>query len=247
LSYPFFTTLGHFWIKINGGNTSMPLYPIFYICFLLVTYSQLKRILPEDWLLPGLLFLAVTPKMFDQSLVAYANLPYTIYLILGAVYLFLWTRENQKTDLILGIALLLFSYWVRSFPFALAPVLAVLMWHPKTRKPMLLAGSAAALLILIRFFDLSKLTAAMSFFKWSIMDYFFPYTWIFLVLAGWQLFKRKGDTYWLLTILFYLLLFAAGTYFYADINPDFAQIPDAAQRMMMFLAPSVLWYLYSLV
>jgi hypothetical protein len=241
-SYPLLTTLSHYWLEVNGAPTAMPLYPLFYISFILVSYSLLKRSLPQSWVLPGLLLLTTAPKMFDQSLIAYANLPYTIYLILGAAYLYFWSREQQKPDLVLGVSLSLFSFWVRSFPFALGSLLAVILLHPKTRKATLIILTAVGFFVLIRFFNLSKLTGAIAFFKWAILDYYFPYTWLFILLAIWQLLFKRQNLYWLLTITFYLLLFLAGTYFYADINPEFAKIPDAAQRMTMFINPAIIWF-----
>ncbi len=227
----------------------MPLYPLLYISFLLVSYSLLKRVLPSSWVLPGLLFLATAPKMFDQSLIAYANLPYTVYLLLGAAYLYFWTKTKNKSDLILGILLSLLSLWVRSFPFAIANIVSVLLVYPKTRKTTLIFGCITGLVMAYYFWpiNLSRVIATLDFTKWAVFDYYFPYTWVFIFLIAHSIISRSKNNYWLITIILYFLIYIEGNYYYSGINPDFAGIPDAAQRMTMFLSPSILWFFYTYI
>jgi len=246
-SYPLFTTLSHYWLEVNRTPTAMPIYPILYGSFIFVSYSLLRRSFSQELALLGVLFLATAPKMFDQSLIAYTNLPYTIYLILGAAYLYYWTKTNNKSDLILGILLSLFSFWVRTFPFAFANIITVLFFLSKTRKPTIIIGIFTGLILIAKFFwpiNLSQLAGTLTFTKWAIIFYYSPYTWIFILLTIHSIFNRLENKYWLVTIVLYFLIYISGNYYFAGINPDFAGIPDAAQRMTMFLCPAVLWMVF---
>jgi hypothetical protein len=249
LAYPLLTTLSHYWLYINGLNTAMPLYPLFYAAFILVSFSQLQRVVPKIRIFPATLILAVTPKLFDQSLIAYANLPYTIYLVLGAAYLFFWTRDHRKPDLILGVTLSLLSLWARSFPFALVNLFVALVFSVKTRRLTWVAAGLSALVMLKVFWPLDwpRLLSVLTFTKWAVFDYFFPYTWILVLLTLRQIFVVRKGFYWPLLLTLYFGLYIVGNYYFSGIYADYAGIPDAAQRMVMFINPAIVWYLFTVI
>jgi hypothetical protein len=243
LEYPLFTSLNHYCLYLLGLSTPMPFYSLLYIAFILVMHHLLIRSVSPKFVYPALLLISFAPKMFDQSGIAYTNLPYTIYLLTGAGYLFLWSKEHRRSDLILGLALSLMTFWIRTFPFALANILGLFLIHSRTRRITLYLLLVSSVLVYIKYFlNLSQLLGVINFAKTVIFDYYFPYPYIFLLLLIKLLFKPVKNTYFYWLIALYFLLFVGGTVYAArTLGNYYSGIPDAAQRMMMFINPAILW------
>lgn len=244
VEYPLLTTLSHWWLYSLGMPTLMPLYPVFFGTFLAVCYHLLRRLLPRTPALLAIMLIAATPKLFDQSLIAYANMPYTVYLILGAVYLFFWIKNYHPSDLGLGILLSVLSLWARTFPFFAVNILTALLVYPRTRK----LGVAACLLglfgLIVYFWpvQLSLLFRVVEFIKWGIVQYYFPYSLLLFFLLWHQIRQKSIFEFWPILIIGYYLTLLAGTYQYGLHDPNFTAIPDTLQRTFMFINPAISWY-----
>jgi len=242
--YPLFTTLAHWLAYSIGLSTPMLLYPLLYGAFLLVSYHQIHRLTNRLIALLGTLFLAVAPKMFDQSLVAYTNMPYTVYLILGASFIYLWKKQHQRHDFILGLLFSLFSLWVRSFPFLIVQ-LGLLLIYLNISKIFKLAIVFLASIFFLRYLpvlDFNQALMVLDYLKWSIFQYYLPYWVLFgFTLAAW--FKSpKRDYYWPLLITGYTFLLFMGTYIYSFGDIKFTVIPDTIQRTAMFINLAIIWF-----
>jgi hypothetical protein len=63
----------------------------------------------------------ITNPLFYHSLISYTNLAFTVYICLGAFYVYLWDKKKQRGYLILSALLTGLSTWTRSVePFWLA-------------------------------------------------------------------------------------------------------------------------------
>ncbi|MFA6012472.1 MAG: hypothetical protein WC799_20950 [Desulfobacteraceae bacterium] len=244
LEYPLFTSLSHWLMYSVGFKTPMPLYPLLFGSFLLACYQLLRRNMDRTKALLAILFLASAPKLFDQSLVAYSNMPYSIYLILGAAYLFYWVREHNKMDMIVGILLSILSLWVRSFPFFVVNILAVLIVNSNTRK----FGIGIALFIfacVIAYLwpiNLPLLLIVLDFIKWGIVEYYSLYS-ILLLLLFWYHYRQKNSSaFWPILIIGYYLVLVFGIYYYGLNDPKFTALPDTLQRTFMFINLAISWY-----
>lgn len=242
--YPLFTSLAHWFLYSIGLSTPMPLYPLLLGSFLIVGYSLLRQLATRSLALLGIMFLAITPKLFDQSLVAYSNMPYSVYLILGAVYIYFWTRNRRKSYLIIGILFSLMSLWVRSFPFLIIQLGLALIYAKVNTKVKF-----AFILFVVLFgskylppLDVNRLLGVFEFLKWSTFQYYFSY-WL---LFGFTLFywykSASREIFWPLLIIGYTLLLYLGTYIYSFQDPNYTIIPDTIQRTGMFINVAISWF-----
>jgi hypothetical protein len=128
--YPLMTSLAHTWIYLLGGTNPLFLHALFYISFIITFYFGCRRYTSRTLSLIASTLLAVYPPFFSHSLIAYTNLPYTIYLVLGLIYLFIWsTKKMQSTYLILAALLIGLSTWVRNVePFWYSGIAIVLIY-----------------------------------------------------------------------------------------------------------------------
>lgn len=118
LGYPLFTSLSHTIVYLAGGYNPQFIYSLFYLSLGLVFYGQLREFVSRKFSLLFTLLLLVTPQLFNQSLVAYTNLPYTACFALSAIYFYIWDKKRVDGYLIISALLLGFSTWVRaSEPF----------------------------------------------------------------------------------------------------------------------------------
>lgn len=125
-NYPLLTSLIHTWVYLTGVNNPMFYYFLVYLSFLVVFYYSLRRFNSRELSLIGTFFLAVTPEIFQHSLMSYTNLIYTVYLVLAYIYLYIWYNNQKNGILLISSLLLTLSTWARSSePFWLIPILTL--------------------------------------------------------------------------------------------------------------------------
>ena len=113
--YPLYTSLSHTLVYIFRGTNPQFLYSLMYISFIFIFYSNLREFVDRKISLIISLLLATTPTIFDHSTFAYTNLPYTIFLATGSIYLFIWfTKKKPIGYLILAAVLTGLSTWTRN-------------------------------------------------------------------------------------------------------------------------------------
>jgi hypothetical protein len=125
-SYPLLTSLAHTIIYIAGGKYPQFLHSLFYLSLGVTFYGFLREFVSRKISLLSTLFLLMAQPLFYHSLLSLTNLPYTVYLSLGAISVFLWDKKKDVGYLILSALLIGLSTWTRSVePFWLAIFLAV--------------------------------------------------------------------------------------------------------------------------
>lgn len=125
LGYPLLTSLAHTWIYVLGGSNPSIVYAILYICLIINFFYVFKKMnLGKTTSLLLTTLVAVSPSLYDHTQWAYANLPYSIYIILGSIYLYFGIKNKDFGSYIASALLIGFSTWTRSFePFWLACIL----------------------------------------------------------------------------------------------------------------------------
>jgi len=114
LGYPLLTSLAHTIVYLAGGNNPQFIYSLFYISLVLVFYGQLREFVSRKASLLFTLILVSIPQIFEQSVVSYTNLPYMVYLSLGAIYFYIWNKKKANGFLPLAAMMVGFSTWTRS-------------------------------------------------------------------------------------------------------------------------------------
>lgn len=242
-SYPFYTTLLHFWVYLNGLWTAMPVYPLFTVSFAAGIYFAARRVMPSKISLLLAVACIFTPRIFPNSFIAYTNFPYTVLLILGAIYIYLWAKDKNYRDLILGIVFSAATFWVRSFPFALVNFSLLFLAVPflnKISKYLAITSLiiAASLVFIPNFSDVTR------YIGWSVYKYYSPFWIIFIGLFIYNLIKRKKNWFWVLLYIGYSLVLFLGTFILVRHNTSYyLGIPDAIQRMTIFFSAIIIWFL----
>ena len=112
--YPLLTSLIHVWIYALGGNNPQFVYSLYFLSFLIIFYSLVLRNSTKTIALISTFALGSTPILYYHSTFAYTNLPYTIYMASGLLYLFLFLANKSVKTLILSALLVGLSTWSRS-------------------------------------------------------------------------------------------------------------------------------------
>ena len=123
--YPLFTSLSHTLVYIFGGGNPQFLYSLMYLSYILVFYGALREIVNRKITLITTLMLATIPVLFDHSTFAYTNLPYSIFLSMGSIYLYVWFVKKKPIGYLIISALMTgLSTWTRSTePFWMVNIL----------------------------------------------------------------------------------------------------------------------------
>jgi len=113
--YPPFTSLLHLaWYEAGVPFTISTLYSTLFLIFAVGIFSLFVPRLGASWSLLALFVLLGQKLLFTTSLVAYTNLPFTLYLSLGVLLLHKYLHEPKLHWLLLSIALIAGSQWIRA-------------------------------------------------------------------------------------------------------------------------------------
>jgi hypothetical protein len=123
--YPLFTSLSHTVVYLFGGKNPQFIYSLMYVAFVFIFYGRIREFISKRYSLLSSLILATTPVIFDHSTFAYTNLPYSIFLSLGTIYLYTWfVKQKPVGFLLLGAIMTGLSTWTRSAePFWIVNIL----------------------------------------------------------------------------------------------------------------------------
>lgn len=144
IAYPLMTSLSHTWLYLIGYGSPMFLYALFYISLIILFYFTLRKILNSKIAIILTAVFCSFPDFYSQAQVAYTNLPYFTYLVLGSIYLYLGIKSDKKGFLVISMILTALSGWTRTTePFWLVNVIVILFYGLyKIRKlPMALGYS----------------------------------------------------------------------------------------------------------
>ena len=237
--YPMYTSLLHFWTYVTGLWTPMPIYPLFTISLFAAIYFILKNICSRKIAFIISIASIFTPRLFANSFIAYTNLPYAVFLIIGAIFIYLWTENRDWRNLIIGIILSAATFWVRSFPFALVNFALIFLAIPLVKKYSKYLSIIAAILLIGAYF-LPPTHEVANYLKWAVFGHYFPYWIIFAGLFIYKLIRGSKDFFWELAYLGFGLMLLVGTYIFENRFPGYSlSYNDAVRRMTIFLNPIV--------
>jgi len=118
--YPLLVPLAETWIYTFLGKFNdiliKAIFPLFFISFLFIFYSILKRITKNRSFSILVTFLLASVKQFsDYSTIAVTDLALGIYFALSLLYLYLWFGERErKTFLNISLAASILALWTKN-------------------------------------------------------------------------------------------------------------------------------------
>ncbi len=149
--YPPFTSILHALTYGVGVIYSKIWYSLLYFCFLLSFYQILRQRSKRIISIIGTIILATTPALLVHAKMAYTNLPYTIYLGLGFLYLLSWIKTGQRYQLFVGAVLIATSTWIRmTEPFWLLSTVFFLIGLGRYRKQWLIIMLSGLLIVFFK-------------------------------------------------------------------------------------------------
>ena len=233
--YPMYTSLLHFWVYLTGLWTPMPIYPLFTVSLAGGIFFVLRKFYSTRISLLISLAVIFVPRLFANSFIPYTNLPYTVLLMMGVFYIYLWTKSKNVSDLIFGLLLSAATFWVRDFPFALVNFVLVFLAIPVVKKYSKILSIAAAIILVFVYFIPEFHTIA-NYLKYTVYEYYSPYWMVFSGVFIYKLIKKQKDWFWALAYLGYGTILFAGTYIFNAKFPGYnLGIYDAVQRMTIFI------------
>jgi len=128
LQYPPYTSLLHTISYLVGFTRAKLWYSFLYLAMILSFYGVVRRDRSKNQALFGSVVLMLSPVLLNGAQMAYTNLPYTIFISLGYLYILSWIKARQKSYLLVGGLLTAFSTWVRlAEPFWFFSVLLIIL------------------------------------------------------------------------------------------------------------------------
>ncbi|MDQ3008759.1 MAG: hypothetical protein M3Q81_04130, partial [bacterium] len=124
LLYPPFTSITHYlWNQLDTSISVSVLYTLSLAALGLTVFLLLTPRLGYNWSLVATLLTISSESLFNTSLVAYTNLPYTLYLGIGVLVLHKYLIERQTWALCFGAILVAGSQWIRFLEPSWIPVI----------------------------------------------------------------------------------------------------------------------------
>jgi hypothetical protein len=264
--YPLLTSLAHTWVYVLGGSNPSFIYSIFYIAFLISFFVNVEKMkLPRQAVIALTLLVAVSPRFFEHTQWAYANLPYSIYIISGSIYLYWGLKNRDFGQYTLSAVLIGLSTWARGAePFWLSCVITAIVFCLFIKKwlwPLVYVGLFASIIIPWRYFQsiydggtinvvgqvVSTTSSVVQNLQFSVLkptfDFFvanvFILYLIYFITLGvviiTKIFIKSRE--WLITLLivFDIGMAFAGTLIFVKYIAYAQDIPDSLARMVMFI------------
>lgn len=275
--YPLFTSLAHTWVYVIGGDNPSFLYGLFYLSFIVLFFFNIKKLnLKRILVLALTLSVAISPRLFDHTQWAYTNLPYSIYIILGSIYLYFGIKQKNFGSFIVSAILIGLSTWTRTAePFWLSCIVMVVVASLFIRKwlwPFVYTALVTLIMIPWRFFQasynegstnvasqvvsttsavaqnlqLSILKPTFDFFMTNVIKMYLIYFVLLGIIILIKLIIKSRKWLFTFLIIVNLGLAFAGTLIFVKYQPYWQEIPDSLARMMMFI-PSLVIFLFAVL
>lgn len=114
LLYPPYTSIIHFiWYKLGIGLPIGIYYSISYMIFGFAIYLMTKEELNKSAALMLTFLVLSYTAVFNSSILAYTNLPYSIQMFVGIFLLYKYLINNNKWPIFLGLLLIASAQWIR--------------------------------------------------------------------------------------------------------------------------------------
>ena len=127
--YPLLVSLGHTIVYLFGGSNPQFIYTFYFMSFALIIYSVVRKESPRLVGLLAALLLVINPRLFGHSTIAYTNLPYTVFYVVGIIYLYQAIVRDRHDYLLMSSLLIGLSTWARAVePLWITEILIVLIY-----------------------------------------------------------------------------------------------------------------------
>ena len=129
LTHPLFTTMTHVWLYLMGFRNVKFIYALYYGVFGLLFYNLLRKKTLRKVSLFFTISMLTTGSLFSAVDASYSNLPYAVFFVTGALYLFNYFRDNRKDYLVISSFCLAFSIWSRALePYWVVCLVSLLLF-----------------------------------------------------------------------------------------------------------------------
>lgn len=146
--YPPYTSLLHAVSYIFHFEAAKVWYTLIYISFIGIFGALVRTQTTRLLAVISMLILALSPQVFPHSMIAYTNLSYTAFYVLGTIYMWKWLQDYQYKNVILGSVLVAGSLWIRlSEPFWIINCLLLLIGALRNLKHIPLVIVCLALIL----------------------------------------------------------------------------------------------------
>ncbi len=277
-SYPLLTSLAHTWVYLLGGTNPSFLYGLFYISLLVIFSFNIKKLNIEritSFLLTTLV--AVSPRLFEHTQWAYTNLPYSIYIIVGSIYLYFGIKKKDFGAYIISALLIGLSTWIRmAEPFWLTYLVIAIVSSVFIKKwlwPFVYSGLVGLMMFPWRVFSssynqgntnvvnqitstsqgvaqslqVSILKQAFAFIMTNVVKMYLIFFILLFAILLIKLFYKSKEWFFSVIIFFNSALIFAGTILFVKDTPYWQDIPDSLARMVMFVPVLILFLLAELL
>lgn len=274
MSYPLMISLVHAIVYMLGGISAQGIHSIIFAAFIGIVFGRLKSWTNTIHALIGSLLIIGQNEIFTHSTIAYTNLPYTSYLIVG----FLYAISSGSYAILLSGIMLAISTWVRSSEVFWIIGIILIIWQGLKTKQKLQTIISIITILAFRYAwstYLSAYFASVSFITESTASHFTLKS-LYRIISNWReiywyLYLNVISPYlgvWSLSIpslvvvimkrnirLFMLtsaILLSAGivvvgVMVFSTYYITWNEIGDSARRMMLFIVPlSIITATYAL-
>ncbi len=270
--YPLLTSLAHTWAYLSGFKNPSFIYGLFYMLFIINFFTNIKKLyINRTFALLLTLLLTVAPRLFDHTQWAYTNLPYSVYLVLGSIYLYFGLKNKDFGSFTLSALLIGLSTWTRSAePFWLSCVIVAIAFSLMIKKwlwPVIYLAIFVPIMLPWRFFkaayqvgtaDVARqivmtsygvvnnlqvpiVKTTFEFIKINVLDQYAIFFAIMVLLLLIKLISKSINWIFAILILLNLMLVFGGTLTFVRATPYWQEIPDSLTRMVMFIPPMVIF------
>jgi hypothetical protein len=134
-SYPLFTSIAHAIFYFSGSINPMFIYTFLYVSFIVCLYFLMRRSVSRTLSLFFSFWVSVSYPIFSHAQMSYTNLPFTIFLVLGFLYLWDWIINKNRGSFYISLLLVSLSTWVRAAePFWGVAIVVLLFYSIKNKK-----------------------------------------------------------------------------------------------------------------
>ncbi len=271
--YPLLTSLSHTIVYLSGSTNPTFIYNLFYISLIANIFVNFKKFKLDRTLILFLtLIVAISPRIFDHSMTAYTNLPYTIYLVLGSIYLYwgiknenlgeytvsafliglsTWTRSAEPywlTYIVLAITFsLLIKKWIWPFIYTISFGFILFPWRIfissyNQGSSNIMVDTASTSQRLIENFQISLVGPVLGFMMKNVVEMYLFYFLLLVVIVVIKLISKSKEWLFIILIILNLGLTFAGTTYFAIFTPYWKDIPDSLSRMVLFIPILIIFF-----
>lgn len=147
-SFPLFNSISHAIFYFGETANPMFIYTFLYVSFIVCFYFLLRRNISDQLSLFFSCVLSFSFPLFSHAQISYTNLPYTVFLSLGFLYLYDWISNNTEGSLSISIIFVCLSTWTRYLEPLWFVILIIVFVHSiKQSKAQIFLAYLIALLI----------------------------------------------------------------------------------------------------